>query len=88
MTNVEYQQKMAEQMIEGVQEKEYLERLRDQVKEITLTAYEKDDYIGMVEDLIDAYDQLKEKLEREIQYRQDNFRQLTPAELGWENATC
>lgn len=83
MTNVEYQQKMVEQMIDEVQEKEYLERLRQEVKDITNTEYEKDDYIGMVEDLLGAYEELKEQLEEEIQYRQDNFRQLTPSEMGW-----
>lgn len=61
------------------------------VQKRTITEYDiQNDFVAvqdimyMVEDLLNEVDRLEEELEEEIQYRQDNCRPLTPAEMGWE----
>jgi hypothetical protein len=38
----------------------------------------------MVEDLLNEVSRLEEELEEEIQYRNDNFKMLSPSELGYK----
>ena len=83
MKMVEYQKKMTEKLFENAYEKEYLKKLKKEVEDITGYKYETNDYIGMVEDLISEIYKRNEKVEEIERDRDDNFRRLTPAEMGW-----
>lgn len=72
-------------------------KLSDDEKEIikkvqkrTITEYDiQNDFINvehimyMVEDLLNEIDRLEEELEEEIQDKNDNYRRLSYAEMGW-----
>lgn len=60
------------------------------VQERTITEYDiQNDFINvehimyMVEDLLNEIDRLEEKLEEEIQDKNDNYRPLSYSEMGW-----
>lgn len=60
------------------------------VQERTITEYDiQNDFINvehimyMVEDLLNEIDRLEEELEEEIQDKNDNYRRLSYAEMGW-----
>jgi hypothetical protein len=61
------------------------------VQKRTITEYDiQNDFINvkhimyMVEDLLNEVSRLEEELEEEIQYRNDNFKMLSPSELGYK----
>ena len=79
----DYQKKMTEMLFENAYEKEYLNNLKKEVEELTGTTYETNDYIGMVEDLLSVIYKRDEIIRDIEQDRDDNFRRLTPEEMGW-----
>lgn len=79
----DYQKKMTEMLFENAYEKEYLNNLKKEVEELTGTTYETNDYIGMVEDLLSVIYKRDEIIQDIEQDRDDNFRRLTPEEMGW-----
>lgn len=83
MTSEEYQKEMTEMLFENAYEKEYLNNLKKEVEELTGIAYETNDYIGMVEDLLSVIYKRDEIIQEIEQDRDDNFRRLTPDEMGW-----
>ena len=83
MKMVEYQKKMTEKLFENAYEKEYLKKLKKEVEGLTGTTYETNDYIGMVEDLLSVIYKRDEIIQNIEQDRDDNFRRLTPEEMGW-----
>lgn len=79
----DYQKKMTEMLFENAYEKEHLNNLKKEVEGLTGTTYETNDYIGMVEDLISEVYKRDEIIQDIEQDRDDNFRRLTPEEMGW-----
>lgn len=79
----DYQKKMTEMLFENAYEKEYLNNLKKEVEGLTGTTYETNDYIGMVEDLLSVIYKRDEIIRDIEQDRDDNFRRLTPEEMGW-----
>lgn len=79
----DYQKKMTEMLFENAYEKEYLNNLKKEVEDLTGTTYETNDYIGMVEDLLSVIYKRDEIIQDIEQDRDDNFRRLTPEEMGW-----
>lgn len=65
--------------------------LAEKVRKVTITDYElKGEFIpveslySMIEDLLMEVERLQEELDYEKQDKEDNYRPLTYAEMGWE----